>query len=320
MNITNHRRAAMSIVDIDRCIETLRRGESLQEHQVRFICEKLQELLLEEPNVQRVQSPVSVVGDIHGQFSDLLELFLVGGDLPDTNYLFLGNYGTRNTSHSVETISLLALYKLKYPKRVTLLRGNHECRKLTQIYGLYTECIERYGSPNVWKYLTDMFDFLPLAALIDSSTGGKIFCVHGGISRQIQTLDQIQELERFREIPSDGLLTDLLWSDPDQSDKYGLSPRGAGVSFTAEEVKKFSQTNGISHILRSHQVCMDGYQVLWNDTLSTIWSAPDYLHRTRNVAAFCEVDSQLTRFYNTFDAAPASLRGPLRREHFDFWQ
>ena len=155
-----------------------------------------------------ISSPVTVVGDLHGQFYDLLELFRVAGKSPDTNFLFLGDFVDRGY-YSVETITLLTCLKLRYPTRVTLLRGNHgeiiinfinyyfispkkklyfeknkESRAVTQVYGFYGECCRKYGNANVWKYFTEMFDYLTLSAVIDNRT----FAIHGGLWGKKQKL------------------------------------------------------------------------------------------------------------------------------------
>ena len=124
------------------------------------------EILTKESNVQEVKCPVTVCGDVHGQFHDLMELFRIGGKSPDTNYLFMGDYVDRGY-YSVETVSLLVTLKVRYRERITILRGNHESRQITQVYGFYDECLRKYGNANVWKYFTDLFDYLPLTALVD---------------------------------------------------------------------------------------------------------------------------------------------------------
>jgi serine/threonine-protein phosphatase PPG1 len=295
------------IVNIDKCIEKLEDGHILTEFEVKFITEKVKELLLEEANVQQVSSPVTIVGDVHGQFYDVQELFRVGGKIPNTNYLFLGDYVDRGY-YSVETISLLTCYKLRYPGRITMLRGNHESRAITQTYGFYQECMKKYGNANVWNYFTGMFDYLTVAALID----GKIFCVHGGLSPSISTLDQIRVLERFKEVPIEGPFADLLWSDPEPSKSgFTVSQRGAGYFFGGDAVKRFLHTNKIDHMARAHQLCMEGYQVLFEGKLSTVWSAPNYCYRCGNIASILEVNSNLDKFFNTFSSAPDKLRKPV---------
>lgn len=153
------------------------------------MCQKAKEIFIEESNILRVDAPVIICGDIHGQFYDLLKLFQVGGDCPDKNYLFLGDFVDRGYN-SVETILLLLALKVRYPDRITLIRGNHESRQITQIYGFYDECRRKYGSSSVWRYFTDMFDYLALGALIDN----KILCVHGGLSPSFYTLDDVASL------------------------------------------------------------------------------------------------------------------------------
>ena len=120
-----------------------------------------------ENNVQPVKCPVTVCGDVHGQFHDLMELFKIGGHSPDTNYLFMGDYVDRGY-YSVETVTLLVCLKVRFKERITILRGNHESRQITQVYGFYDECLRKYGNANVWKYLTDLFDYLPLTAVVEN--------------------------------------------------------------------------------------------------------------------------------------------------------
>ena len=153
---------------LDGWIEQLSKCEPLSEDSVKELCNMAIEVLKNEQNVQPVEVPVTICGDIHGQFHDLMELFKIGGPCPDTNYLFMGDYVDRGY-YSVETVSYLVAMKVRYPKRITILRGNHESRQITQVYGFYDECFRKYGSSNVWKIFTDLFDYFPITALVDNS-------------------------------------------------------------------------------------------------------------------------------------------------------
>jgi len=302
----------MSPFDLDHCISQLLSKQLLHEALIREICEKTKEVLMQESNVVHVSAPITVVGDIHGQFYDLVEIFRIGGYAPHTNYLFLGDYVDRGL-FSVETISLLTCLKLRYPDRVQLIRGNHESRAVTQTYGFYTECVRKYGSSQVWTYFTDMFDFLNLCVVIDD----RIFCVHGGLSPSIHSIDQIKVLDRFREIPSDGPIADLVWSDPDsEKEDFAISPRGAGYTFGGGVVRKFLEINGMKHILRAHQLCMEGYAVSFDNHLTTVWSAPNYCYRAGNSASILEVGpNEGEMYFNVFTEAPENgWDGPYNQQ------
>jgi serine/threonine-protein phosphatase 2A catalytic subunit len=184
------------ISTLDRQITSLMDCKPLTEEEVQVLCDKAREVLIEESNVQPVASPVIICGDIHGQFHDLIELFRIGGQCPDTNYLFMGDYVDRGY-YSVETVTLLITLKVRFRDRIYILRGNHESRQITQVYGFYDECLRKYGNANVWRILTDLFDYMPLTALVDS----QIFCLHGGLSPSIDSLDQIQQLDRVQARP-----------------------------------------------------------------------------------------------------------------------
>ncbi|KAK9072257.1 hypothetical protein SSX86_008690 [Deinandra increscens subsp. villosa] len=302
--------------DLDRQIEQLKNCEPLKESEVKALCLKAMEILVEESNVQRVDAPVTICGDIHGQFYDMKELFKVGGDCPKTNYLFLGDFVDRGF-YSVETFLLLLALKVRYPDRITLIRGNHESRQITQVYGFYDECLRKYGSVNVWRYCTDIFDYLSLSALIEN----KIFSVHGGLSPNINTLDQIRTIDRKQEVPHDGAMCDLLWSDPeDIVDGWGLSPRGAGFLFGGSVVTSFNHTNNIDYICRAHQLVMEGFKWMFNNQIVTVWSAPNYCYRCGNVAAILELDENLNKQFRVFKAAPQDSRGaPAKKPPPDYF-
>ncbi|KAI8836568.1 Metallo-dependent phosphatase-like protein [Chytridium lagenaria] len=295
--------------DLDLFISKLYARELLSEQVIKELCEKVKEVLINEGNVRHIAAPVTLVGDVHGQFYDVLEIFKIAGPCPSTNYVFLGDYVDRGY-YSVETIALLTCLKLRYPDRVTLVRGNHESRAVTQTYGFYTECLR--------NAFTDMFDYLVLSVIIEDS----IFCVHGGLSPSLHTIDQIKVIDRFREIPHEGPMADLVWSDPlptppnttdaaggigftgDDKGDFAISSRGAGYTFGREVTRKFLDINGLGHICRAHQLCMEGYQILYDDLLSTVWSAPNYCYRAGNLASVLEVGPGLERFFNVFGPCP----------------
>ncbi|KNC86889.1 serine/threonine-protein phosphatase 4 catalytic subunit [Sphaeroforma arctica JP610] len=301
--------------DLDRQIETLRNCELIREAEVKLICAKAREILVEESNVQQVSSPVTICGDVHGQFYDVRELFKVGGDIPTTNYLFLGDFVDRGY-FSVETFLLLLALKVRYPDRITLIRGNHESRQITQVYGFYDECLRKFGSVSVWRYCTEIFDYLSLSALVDN----KVLCVHGGLSPSINTLDQIRTIDRKQEVPHDGAMCDLMWSDPEQMEGWGLSPRGAGYLFGGDVVAQFNAANGLDLICRAHQLVMEGYKMMFDDSICTVWSAPNYCYRCGNVASILELDENLVRKFKIFEAAPQEERNlPSKKPIADYF-
>ncbi|KAK3066398.1 hypothetical protein LTS18_001758, partial [Coniosporium uncinatum] len=276
---------------------------------------------------------------------------------------------------------------VRYPDRITLIRGNHESRQITTVYGFYDECVRKYGSANVWRYCCEVFDYLALGALVtgasanitpsattwadpssqnsvpdddveieilnssneiinrfprsarqqqkqqqqaqtspkgdgprtppssspvvggdaplksgvpgtgasgfsggsENSSGGAVLCVHGGLSPLIDTIDKIRLLDRKQEVPHEGAMCDLLWSDPDEIDGWGLSPRGAGFLFGADIVKVFNRKNDLSLIARAHQLVMEGFKEMFDSSIVTVWSAPNYCYRCGNVAAILEL-------------------------------
>ncbi|KAL3609067.1 hypothetical protein D5086_000087 [Populus alba] len=211
--------------NLDEEISQLMQCKPLSEQEVRALCEKAKEILMDESNVQPVKSPVTICGDIHGQFHDLAELFRIGGKCPDTNYLFMGDYVDRGY-YSVETVTLLVALKVRYPQRITILRGNHESRQITQVYGFYDECLRKYGNANVWKIFTDLFDYFPLTALkFPMRVPCVIFC---GLTLMIAVVG-------------------------------GISPRGAGYTFGQDISEQFNHTNNLKLIARAHQLVMEGY-------------------------------------------------------------
>jgi serine/threonine-protein phosphatase 6 catalytic subunit len=277
------------------------KDQCLPERDVRSLCEKVKEIFLEESNVQPISAPVTICGDIHGQFYDLCELFRNGGDIPNAKYVFLGDYVDRGYN-SVETLEYLLCLKLKYPSHITLLRGNHESRQISKTYGFYDEIQKKYGNTNCWNYFMEIFDFMSIAAIIE----GKIFCVHGGLSPLISTVDQIRLINRKIEIPHEGPFCDLMWSDPEDIETWIMSSRGAGWLFGKKVVEEFNRINDLDLVCRAHQLVDEGYKYWFDEKLVTVWSAPNYCYRCRNKASILQLDNNLNRNFKLFDAVPKS--------------
>ncbi|KAI9834424.1 MAG: hypothetical protein M1826_002578 [Phylliscum demangeonii] len=398
----------------DEWLEQARQCRYLPEADMKQLCEIVKECLMEESNIQPVRTPVTVCGDIHGQFYDLLELFRVAGGMPNAshteaptvptrvitsadlepplpkpaaerpwrrkiirgrgdeddatedgrpgeettstledvselddddddhgpedadaqrqatdesargagNYIFLGDFVDRGY-FSLETFTLLMCLKARYPDRVTLVRGNHESRQITQVYGFYEECQSKYGNASVWKSCCQVFDFLALAAIVD----GKVLCVHGGLSPEIRTLDQIRVVARAQEIPHEGAFCDLVWSDPEDIETWAVSPRGAGWLFGDKVATEFNHVNDLQLIARAHQLVNEGFKVShppssgaasangrgWqyhfkDRDVVTVWSAPNYCYRCGNVASIMKIGEALDVRFSIFGAVPDEQR------------
>ncbi|ODQ51386.1 Metallo-dependent phosphatase [Saitoella complicata NRRL Y-17804] len=283
-------------IDLDSVIDRLlevrgsRPGKQVQlaEYEIRYLCTKAREIFITQPILLELEAPIKICGDIHGQYYDLLRLFEYGGFPPEANYLFLGDYVDRG-KQSLETICLLLAYKIKYPENFFILRGNHECASINRIYGFYDECKRRYNI-KLWKTFTDCFNCLPIAAIIDE----KIFTMHGGLSPDLNSMEQIRRVMRPTDVPDTGLLCDLLWSDPDK-DITGWSENDRGVSFTfgPDVVSRFLQKHDMDLICRAHQVVEDGYEFFSKRQLVTLFSAPNYCGEFDNAGAMMSVDESL---------------------------
>ena len=261
----------------------------LKEEEIKFLIDKSLQILKEQKMLVDLEAPIHVCGDIHGQYYDLLRIFEHCGYPGEYNYLFLGDYVDRG-KQSLETICLLLCYKIKFPNKVTLLRGNHESSVTNRIYGFYDECKRRYNV-RIWRSFTDLFNSLPVAALIDE----KILCMHGGLSPELKNLQNIENISRPTEIPDTGLLCDLLWSDPEKDIlDYDENDRGVSVVFGEKVVEDFNKKNDLDLIIRAHQVVDEGYEFFAKRQLITIFSAPNYCGEFDNSAGIMIIDESLT--------------------------
>lgn len=270
----------------------------LTTQEIKLILARARSIFMDQPTLLKLAPPVKIVGDIHGQFHDLIRIFNSCGYPPYTNYLFLGDYVDRGYK-SLETILLLLCYKIKYPENFFMLRGNHESANITKIYGFYDECKRRLpiisGSHKLWKNFIDVFNTLPIAATIND----KIFCIHGGLSPDLVNLKQIENILRPTDIPDKGLLADLLWSDPDPMVKtfshtvWPKNDRGVSYCFGKKHVDHFLSSFNMDLIVRGHMVVEDGYEFFNKRKLVTIFLAPNYCGEFNNYGAIMSVDKGL---------------------------
>ena len=283
--------------DVDNILERLLsvRGNKpgktvdLKEEEIKMLIDKSLIIIKEQKMLVELEAPLRVCGDIHGQYYDLLRIFEHCGYPGDNNFLFLGDYVDRG-KQSLETICLLLAYKIKFPNKVYLLRGNHESSVTNRIYGFYDECKRRYNV-RLWRNFTELFNYLPVAALIDE----KILCMHGGLSPDLRDTKSISEISRPTDIPDSGLLCDLLWSDPDKDVlEFDENDRGVSVVFGEKIVNEFNRRNDLDLIIRAHQVVDDGYEFFAQRQLITIFSAPNYCGEFDNSAGIMIIDEALT--------------------------
>jgi len=263
-------------------------GHAISGKEIQGVLKKAKDVLMAQPMLLEVSAPVKIVGDIHGQYHDLIRVFDKCGYPGDASYLFLGDYVDRGPN-GLEAVLLLLCYKVKFRDSFFMLRGNHECAAINRIYGFYDECKRAYGL-KVWKQFNDLFNCLPVAAVVDE----KIFCVHGGLSPSLRALDQIQEYRRPCDVPDVGLVCDFLWADPDSCTQgWAESERGVSYVFGADVVAKFLEDHDFDLLVRAHQVVEDGYEFQCGRRLVTIFSAPNYCGEFDNAGAVMSVDETL---------------------------
>ena len=282
--------SALKTIDLDDMISRLldaayagkvTKTVCLKNAEIQAVCTAAQQVFLAQPALLELSPPVKIVGDVHGQYTDLIRMFEMCGFPPHSNFLFLGDYVDRG-KQSLETILLLLCYKLKFPENFFLLRGNHECANVTRVYGFYDEC-KRRCNIKIWKTFVDTFNTLPIAAIV----AGKIFCVHGGLSPSLTHMDDIRQIARPTDVPDYGLLNDLLWSDPAETEAdWESNERGVSYCFGRKVIMEFLQRHDFDLVCRAHMVVEDGYEFFDERILVTVFSAPNvrsrpcYLHHS----------------------------------------
>ncbi|KAL0246336.1 hypothetical protein GEMRC1_007548 [Eukaryota sp. GEM-RC1] len=266
------------------------------------ILDKSQRAFRNEPNVLAIRGPLIVCGDIHGQFYDLLHLLDMAGSPKTTKYLFLGDYVDRGC-FSTEVVFYLCTLKLNYPDNIYILRGNHECEQMTQTFLFSDEVQYKYPNTALYHDFLDLFQTLPLAAVIDD----RFFAVHGGISPSIEKVSDINRINRFSEIPEQGLFCDLLWADPvDDVSKDQLfvrnTSRGVSHFFTYTAACRFLEKNSLLSIIRGHEAQSTGYKLhkvhkkTQFPTVITVFSSPNYVDSYGNKGAYLSVNKSTVNF------------------------
>lgn len=297
----------------------VRRQFFLDCNEIADLCDSAERIFSSEPSVLQIKAPVKIFGDLHGQFGDLMRLFdeygspSTAGDIAYIDYLFLGDYVDRG-QHSLETITLLLALKVEYPHNVHLIRGNHEAADINALFGFRIECIERMGERDgiwAWHRINQLFNWLPLAALIEK----KIICMHGGIGRSINHVEQIENLHRPISMEAGSIvLMDLLWSDPTENDSVeGLRPnaRGPGlVTFGPDRVMEFCNNNDLQLIVRAHECVMDGFERFAQGHLITLFSATNYCGTANNAGAILVLGRDLVVVPKLIHPLPPAISSP----------
>ncbi|XP_042041615.1 serine/threonine-protein phosphatase BSL3-like isoform X2 [Salvia splendens] len=297
----------------------VRRQFFLDCNEIADLCDSAERIFASEPSVLQLKAPIKIFGDLHGQFGDLMRLFdeygspSTAGDIAYIDYLFLGDYVDRG-QHSLETITLLLAMKVEHPHQIHLIRGNHEAADINALFGFRIECIERMGERDgiwAWHRINRLFNWLPLAALIEK----KIICMHGGIGRSINHIEQIESIQRPIAMEAGSLvLMDLLWSDPTENDSVeGLRPnaRGPGlVTFGPDRVMEFCNNNDLQLIVRAHECVMDGFERFAQGHLITLFSATNYCGTANNAGAILVLGRDLVVVPKLIHPLPPAISSP----------
>lgn len=268
----------------------------MSEVELTNLCNFMPDIFMEDPIVidLSLHSPIYIVGDIYGQFGDLLRMFMLLGYPPEKRYLFLGNYVNRG-SRSIETVALLYVLKLRFPNHIYLLRGNHECQHISRHYGFFDECVKRY-SRRLWRVFVSTFDYMPLIAIIEE----KIFCCHSGMSPSVQ-FSGVSNLQEFRdyvvkltprptEINTSILMAHYTWSEPDaEVDTWEQNPAGLAYLYGSSVINDFCERLKIQQIIRSNELLERGYEFFRDKRLLTLFSVPNFLGTFTNDGAIAEI-------------------------------
>ena len=251
-----------------------------------YLCANIRNIMMSQPVLLNISAPITIVGDIHGQFYDLIRIFIENGIPPDKKYLFLGDYVDRG-KRGIEVLCLLYALKIKYPEHIYMIRGNHECSIMNRRYGFYEECLRRYNNLYVWNSFISTFNVLPFGCIINDS----ILCLHGGLSPLLKNIEQLKKIVRPVDIPEEGLICDIVWSDPGKDEGFTGTSRNLGCLFGEDVFNEFMNNNHLKLLIRGHEVS-DGFVVYWKKCI-TVFSAPCYCGCRWNGGAYITIDDNL---------------------------
>ena len=290
-------------LDLDHCIESLKSGRLLNYMEIKIVSEKAKQIFKEEQNIVKISPPLTICGNINSQFSNLLEIFKISGDIPETNYLFLGGY-----SSSIEVISLLFCLKVRHPKRITILRGLSEDFGYSQTCGFYEEAKRNYGNEEIFKIICEVFNYLPLAAIINNN----IFCISGGLSPDFETMEEINKIDRFVCIDNSDNIFGLMANSPVEYSYWKFlyfyniingwmqAPKSNEKYFLEEVTERFEKKNKIDLIICGRHLMEDGFRFFHNNKLISLFSTPNF-GINRNKGAIIEIDENMEKKFLFFN-------------------
>lgn len=236
------------------------------------------QLLQKQPVLLHLKAPIYLVGDIHGNIFDLLRIFLTAESPPNSRFLFLGDFVDRG-QYSIEVVTLLFALQLVYPNHIFLIRGNHEFESVNRFYGFENECNTYYKGTKIYEEFNATFGYMPLAAIVNN----KIFCVHGGLSPKLTSINQFEIIKRPIKSYDYEFVADLVWSDPStEHSNFVENHRGTGVTFGSHAVNEFLRVFGFQHIVRAHQCVQFGVASFNGKTVYTVFSCSNYAEASGN--------------------------------------